>query len=149
MRLREFFTKLNEDSTGAYDASDDSSSGGQATQGDTKKRSSGTRGSVHPHHSSAIKGMQTIPDWPGIYYKMYRLGVHLAGSPDNPPDHEGAFSNEMMFTTYTEEEQDMLNHSAKEMGVKLKALSSNKSREPEETNTTSPINKPKRNKYGV
>lgn len=141
MRLREFFNKLNE-------SDDMPGDDGSSTQPD-RKRSGSHRGQVHDHHSSAIKGMQTITDWPGMYYKMYRMGVHLAGSPENPPDHEGAFSNEMMFTTYTAEEQEMLDHSAKEMGVNLKSLSSDKSKEPDETNTVSPIAKPKRNKYGV
>ena len=46
-------------------------------------------------------------------------------------------------------EQEMLDHSAKEMGIKLKPLSSDKSQEPDETNTISPIAKRRPNKYGV
>lgn len=144
MRLREFFTKLNEDS-GVESAADEVQ--GTSTQGDKKQRSG--RGKVHDHHSSAIKGLQTIPDWPGQYYNMYRMGVHMAGSPENPSDDHGAFSNEMVFTTYTDIEQDMINHSAKQLGVKLKALSSNKSSEPEETNVQSPVAKRRPNQYGV
>ena len=144
MRLREFFTKLNEDA--GVDSVDDAVQG-TSTQGDTKKRSG--RGKVHDHHAAAIKGLQTIPEWPGQYYNMYRLGVHMAGSPENPSDDHGAFSNEMVMTAYTDVEQDMINHSAKELGVKIKALSSDKSQEPEETNTVSPIAKRRPNQYGV
>jgi len=139
MRLREFFSKLNEDS-------DAPGSDGSSTQPGGK---SGNRGKLHHHHATAIPGMSTIPDWPGQYYNMYRLGVHLAGSPENPNDKKGPFANEMVFTTYTDEEAEILKHSAKEMGVKIKPLSSKDSVETDGVNTTSPVAKVKRNKYGI
>ena len=61
MRLREFFVKLNEDTGGDVNPGDDGSSTGPDT-----KKSSSHRGKVHDHHASAIKGMQTITDWPGM-----------------------------------------------------------------------------------
>lgn len=144
MRLREVFQKLNENA-GISASADDVGN----TDTGAQSKPHGKRGKVHDHHEAAIKGLKTIPDWPGYYYNMYRLGVHLAGSPENPNDDVGPFRNEMTFTTYTDVEEKMLNHSAKEMGVKLKALSSNKSSEPDDTNTASPVATRKRNKYGV
>ena len=93
--------------------------------------------------------MTTITDWPGWYYNMYRMGVHLAGSPDNPPAEKGAFANEMTFVTFTPEEEEMLKHSSKEMGVKLNVMSGKESIETDFTNKTSPVAKPKKNKYGI
>jgi len=146
MRLREFFNKLNEGSDGISTSDSDVDGSGTAQGG--KKRSKG-RGKIHDHHQAAIPGLTTIPDWPGMYYNMYRLGVHLAGSPENPNDNAGPFRNEMTFTTYTDIEEEMVKHSAKEMGVKLNVLSSKDSIETADTNTTSPVATPKRNKYGI
>ena len=142
MRLREFLKNLNENAeAGGTD------SGSVDTGAQSKK--SGVRGKIHDHHEASIPGVKTIPDWPGHYYSMYRLGVHLAGSPHNPNEHQGPFSNEMTFTTYTDVEEEMIKHSAKEMKVKLKTLSSKKSLEPDDTQTASPIAKVKRNRYGI
>jgi hypothetical protein len=146
MRLREFLNKLNEDgSAGISSSADDTGSVDTGAQSGKKKG----RGKVHSHHAAAIKGLTTIPDWPGYYYNMYRLGVHLAGSPENPNEEKGAFANEMVFTTYTDVEEKMLKHSAKEMGVNLLTLSSNKSKETDDTNKSSPVAKRKPNKYGI
>ena len=142
MRLREFFNKLNEDA-----ATDVPGTDGSGTHPGSKSRTH--RGKIHHHHATAIPGLTTIPDWPGQYYNMYRMGVHLAGSPENPNDDHGPFANEMVFTTFTDVEEDMIKHSAKELGVKLNVLSSMDSVETDGTNTTSPISKPKRNKYGI
>jgi len=142
MRLREVFSKLYEDS--GSDSSSDSSTDVKNT-GSVK----GKRGSIHDHHEAAIPGLKTVPDWPGWYYPMYRMGIHLAGSPNNQPNEAGPFKNEMVFTTFTDAEEKMLKHSAKEMGVKLKTISGNKSKEPTDTNTASPVANTKRNRFGV
>jgi hypothetical protein len=138
MRAKEF---IKEDTATA----DDSNSSG-SHPGTTK---GGSRANIHHHHATAIPGLQTIPDWPGMYYKMYRMGVSLASSPEQSPFDTGAYSNEMVFTTFTKEEQKMLDISAKEMGVNLKTLSSSDSVETDNTNKVSPVAKPKRNQYGV
>lgn len=143
MRLREFLRNLNENAEGI------SSSGDGSLDTGAQSKRVGTRKPVHDHHEAAIPGLTTIPDWPGHYYSMYRLGVHLAGSPHNPNEHQGPFANEMVFTTFTDVEEEMIKHSAKEMKVKLKTLSSKKSSETDDTHTTSPIAKVKRNKYGI
>jgi hypothetical protein len=109
----------------------------------------GKRNKIHDHHNDAIPGMVTIPEWPGQYYNMYRLGVHMAGSPHNASEEQGYASNEMVMTQFTDVDTDMINHSAKAMGVKVKAISSQGSSEPKETNKISTVAKPKRNKYGI
>jgi hypothetical protein len=43
----------------------------------------------------------------------------------------------------------MINHSAKALGVKLKAITKKGSQEPKETNTTSIVAQKKKNRYGV
>ena len=145
MRAKEFLRRLNESDGGAggdTNPGDD----GSSTQGSQKK---GSRGQLHHHHSTAIPGLTTISDWPGWYYNMYRLGVHLAGSPNNPPAEEGAFANEMTFVTLTDAEEEMIKHSAKEMGVKLNVMSGRESIETDNTNTKSTVAKIKKNKYGI
>jgi hypothetical protein len=139
MRAKEFIVLREADDTGVAD--------GSGTHPGHKH--SGKRDKINPEHDAAIPGLVTIPDWPGQYYNMYRLGVHMAGSPHNKSEHEGIANNEMVMTQFTDAETDMINHSSKALGVKIKALSSKGSQEPKETNTTSPVAKPKRNQYGV
>jgi hypothetical protein len=147
MRAREFLRVINEDTGGDQGSSDSPGSDGASTQGDSTAHSA--RGKVHHYHDTAIPGLTSIPDWPSQYYNMYRMGVHMAGSPENPSNDHGVFSNEMVMTAYTDGEADIINHSAKELGVKLKALSSKHSVETDHTNTVSTVAKPKRNQYGV
>ena len=109
----------------------------------------GKRNKIHDHHQAAIPGMVTIPDWPGHYYDMYRLGVHMAGSPHNASEHQGFAANEMVLTQFTDVDTEMINHSAKALGVKLRSITKKGSQEVKDTNTTSTIAKPKRNKYGI
>ena len=109
----------------------------------------GKRNKIHDNHEAAIPGMVTIPDWPGHYYDMYRLGVHMAGSPHNKSEHQGFAANEMVLTQFTDVDTEMINHSAKSLGVKLKAITKKGSQEVKDTNKTSTVSKPKRNKYGI
>jgi len=139
MRAKEFIILREADDTGVSDGS--GTHPGHVNNGQRNK--------INPEHDDAIPGMVTIPDWPGQYYNMYRLGVHMAGSPNNASEHEGPAANEMVLTQFTDVDTEMINHSAKALGVKIKALSSMGSNEPKETNTTSPVAKPKRNQYGV
>jgi hypothetical protein len=104
---------------------------------------------IHPDAADPIPALSTIPDLPGMYYGMYRFGVHMAGSPDNAPHEHGPTANFMVTTAYTDAEADIVNHSAKSMGMKVKAVTGKGSKEPSSTNNASPVAKPKRNQYGV
>ena len=115
---------------------------------------SGSRGKPSRLHSSqadVIKSMDIYPELPGYYYDMYRFGVHMAGSPDHshPMDKASATGNHLTTLAYTSAEQEIINKSKKDIGLKSKRVSSDKSKEPSETNTVSPIAKRKKNKYGV
>jgi hypothetical protein len=104
---------------------------------------------IHAHHDAPINSLSTIPGLPGMYYGMYRLGVHMAGSPGNPGHENGPTANHMVVAPYTDADADIIDHSAKAMGLNVKAVTSKGSKEPKETNTTSTTAKIKRNKYGV
>ena len=142
MRLREI---INEDS-GAGDSGDDS--GSNPGTGGTK---GGKRGKMHPHHASAIKGMTTYPEFPGWYYNMYRFGVDMAGNQHEDHNYvqQSHSANELSTYAYTEADKLIIDKSKKNMGVKGKTLTSNKSEEPDGINKHSPVAKIKKNKYGI
>ena len=104
---------------------------------------------IHPDFDGPIPSLSTVPELAGMYYGMYRMGVHMAGSPENDPHEHGPTANHMVTAAYTDEEADIINHSAKSMGMKVKAVTSKGSKEAPGTNTKSTVATPKRNKYGV
>lgn len=110
---------------------------------------SSKKSKLRKDHYDAIPGMETYTSIPGMYYGMYRFGIHMAGSPNNGSPQQGPTSNEMVTLAYTDVEQDIIDHSAKQMGFKRKSLSSPKSKELDTTNKTSPIASIKRNRYGI
>jgi hypothetical protein len=111
----------------------------------------GTPGKLRQCQADVIKAMDIYPEMPGYYYDMYRFGVHMAGSPDDhhPMDKRSAAGNHLTTLAYTSADQEIINKSKKAMGLKNKRIASDKSTEPNDTNTVSPIAKPKKNKYGV
>ena len=100
-------------------------------------------------HDDPINSMSTIPELPGMYYGMYRFGVHMAGSPSNPPHEHGPTANHMVVTAFTDEEAEIISHTAKSMNMKVKAVTSKGSKETSDTNTKSTVATPKKNKYGI
>lgn len=111
----------------------------------------GTPSSLEKSQADVIKSMDIYPDLPGYYYDMYRFGVHMAGSPDSrhPMNKRSANGNHLTTLAYTSAEQEIINKSKKDMGLKSKRIASDKSTEPNTTNKVSPVAKPKRNKYGI
>lgn len=92
---------------------------------------------------AAIPGLKTTPDLPSHYYDMYRLGIHMAGSPDNQKmDPRSAVANQMAMVAYSKADADIINKSAKEMGIDLNVLSDTGSKELDDTNTKSPTLNP-------
>lgn len=98
----------------------------------------------------AIKGARTNHDLSinksdGSAYMQYRHGLALAcaGSgktPDEPMPAEGAFSGDPVFSSYVDEENEMLDRAAKTVGAgPSKKLSDNKSKESNETHKHSPV----------
>lgn len=84
-------------------------------------------------------------------YLAYRFGVALAPSPDNLEnmDTKAAMGSNMTVITYTEEEAEIVKKAGDKVGAKQKVLATKGSQETKVINTTSPVAKPKRNKYGI
>lgn len=102
---------------------------------------------------ASIKGAVTTPSAnnnAGDAYKSYRFGLALAGAPDYPTKATNDIGGDPLLTTYTQEEWEMIKYAGKEVGIgPLKKISSDRSEEMDDTYKTSPVAKPKKNKYGV
>jgi hypothetical protein len=97
-------------------------------------------------HQASIPGMSSVgvpglPIGPTNYYHKYRLGVHMAGSPNNefPYAHNGQFVDDMVMIGYSQADRDIIAHSVEAFGYTHKKHTSDNSREPHDTNTTSPV----------
>lgn len=84
-------------------------------------------------------------------YLAYRFGVALAPSPDVEGIYdEGPIGSAFSMLDYTEGEEAIRTAAAKKMGIKFTKGTGKGSEEMKDVvNTTSPVAKPKRNKYGV
>lgn len=111
--------------------------------------------------TSATPGMKT---WPALDnnnspYSAYRFGVIMAGAgprhdldPDNhhyPPVTKGPVGGQFITLGYTKGDEEILDVARKQMGVKSVKKTEEGSFEEEDTNTVSPVAKPKKNKYGI
>lgn len=123
----------------------DGGSSASAGEHKTKKRDKFEKSS-----RDSIPGMTRYKDTAAHYYDMYRMGVHMAGSPDHQTMADtGPTSNEFVTLAYTDAEEKIIKKSAKAMGFTGVGISSKGSKETDNTNKVSPIAKPKKNKYGV
>jgi len=117
-------------------------------------KESGTQ-PIHGHHKAAIKNATTFPSMnqsTGSAYMGYRMAIALAGAPDYPTKQEADnwIGGDPLLAPYTEEENEMINAAAKQVGGgKRQTWSNNRSLETADTNKTSAVAKPKKNKYGV
>lgn len=82
-------------------------------------------------------------------YLAYRFGVALAGSPDGDMDKRGPLGSAFTMADYTEADTEIRRGAEKVMGVKQSSSTGKGSKELDIVNTTSPVAKPKKNKYGV
>lgn len=106
---------------------------------------------------ASMKNALTIPDLNmstgrGGAYMNYRMAVALAGAPNFPTKMEADnwIAGDPLLSTYTDEEFDMIKAAAKQVGAgSIQNWSGDRSKETADTNTTSPVSKPKVNKYGV
>ena len=80
-------------------------------------------------------------------YKAYRFGVAMADHTMVYP--EGPASNSAVIVAYTPEEETIIQAGSKQTGHKGKLLADRGSHEPDSTYKTSPVARPKKNKYGV
>lgn len=87
-------------------------------------------------------------------YMQYRLGMAVASARAHEQgevdfDQESAFGENLVQVMYASEDEETIKLASKMMGVTPTRITDNASREPNSTNTTSPIAKKKTNKYGV
>jgi hypothetical protein len=100
----------------------------------------------------AIPGLNTIPalDNNSNPYLAYRFGMALARSPANPIGAtEGPIGSEFTMIDYSDADAEIRKGAEKEVGVKSSSKTAKSSTEMSHIQKQSPINKPKRNKYGV
>jgi hypothetical protein len=84
------------------------------------------------------------------YYGMYRFGIAMAKSPDDPGYSEGPAKDIPAVWMYTSADEEIVNRAEKNQGIKGKTIvQKGPSQENNTVNTVSPVATPKRNKYGV
>lgn len=86
----------------------------------------------------------TMPSSDG--YQVYRFGIAMANH-EEPP--YGPSSQNAVISAYTTEEEEIIHAAERATGHKGRLLADQGSHEPQSTETTSPVSKPKRNRYGV
>lgn len=122
-------------------------SGGKIGKGGTKP--------IDKEKKAAMKNASTLPGLnmaTGSMYKNYRMGVALAGAPTFPTKIEADnwIGGDPLISSYTEEEYAMVKAAAKQVGAgKIQNWTGDRSKEVADVQKTSPVAKPKRNKYGV
>jgi hypothetical protein len=80
-------------------------------------------------------------------YDMYRFSVAMADH--SAPPAEGVISNHGLVVAYAPEEEAVIRAAEKVTGHRGRLAANRNSKEPNSTNVTSPVAKPKRNKYGI
>ena len=96
-----------------------------------------------PEHDAVLPRSINFPEMSGKYYDMYRMGMNIAGqgNSSNMEAKTGVVASNLMFTAYTDEELEMVEKMAKEMGQSVNHLVKQKSKEPNDTYTHSPVAK--------
>lgn len=82
-------------------------------------------------------------------YLAYRMGIAMAGAPDETMPQNGPLGSSFITTDYTEADAKIRKAAEKVMGVRSNEVTGKGSVETDLVNTVSPVAKPKRNKYGV
>jgi hypothetical protein len=95
-------------------------------------------------HKAVANKQVYFPDIPSHYYDMYRMGVNIAAHDGKVHKSEMnaryvAPANTLMFNPYTEEELDMVKATGKDFGEHHVHMVADDSREPDKTNTVSPV----------
>lgn len=102
---------------------------------------------IHPYDEKRLANIMVMPEL-DQFYEFYRFMIATACSPETPsPD--GDLNCKPAAIAYTQADEDKLKHGLSIMGKKGKWMASGEAREPNDTSTTSPVAKVKKNKYGV
>jgi hypothetical protein len=116
---------------------------------------SGGMKDIEPEMKAAMVNAQTFPSMnqsTGSAYMNYRMGIAMAGAPTFPTKMEADtwIGGDPLLSPYTDIEQDMVNAAAMAInGGKSQKWSGDRSKEIASVQKTSPVAKPKKNKYGV
>lgn len=110
-----------------------------------------SRESMRPMHQLALDNLTQYDqlDNNANPYLAYRFGIALAGSPDGDIDQRGPIGSNFHTLDYTDADAEIRKGAEKVMGVKPSRSTGRGSEELPSVNATSPVAKPKKNKYGV
>jgi hypothetical protein len=98
--------------------------------------------------SSVMPFSKHFPTMPSSdAYQAYRFGMAMADHTINYA--EGPAEQHAVIVAYTPEEEDIIRGGESQTGHRGVMLADRGSREPDTTQTVSPVAKPKRNRYGV
>ena len=109
------------------------------------------KGKLRKGTSNSLSNVHSYPylDNANHPYTAYRFGVALAPSPRDLNYLEGPIGTEFTTIGYSDADQEIIDHARKEFGLPVRKHSTKGSVELDSVGKTSPVAKPKRNKYGV
>lgn len=86
-------------------------------------------------------GVPPLPMGPTNFYHKYRLGVMMAGAPDDEHDYptQGQFVDDMVMVGYSKADQEIIGTSIKKFGYDQKSISPKGSQENTDVHTVSPV----------
>jgi hypothetical protein len=109
------------------------------------------RETMRPMHRLALSNLTQYDqlDNNANPYLAYRFGVALAGSPSADTDKNGPIGSNFNMVDYTKADEEIRKGAEKVIGIKPSRSTGRGSKELPSVNSTSPVSKPKKNKYGV
>lgn len=109
------------------------------------------RGELRKATRDSLSNVQSYPylDNNAHPYVAYRFGVALAPSPRDVTQKQGPIGSEFTTIGYSDADQEIIDHARKEFGLPVRKHSGKGSVEMDTINKSSPVAKPKKNKYGV
>lgn len=109
------------------------------------------REKMRPMHSQALDNLTQYDalDNNNNPYLAYRFGVALAGSPAADIDQRGTIGSNFHMIDYSDADEKIRKGAEKVMGIKPSRSTGAGSEELKSVNRTSPVAKPKKNKYGI
>lgn len=106
---------------------------------------------MRPMHSQALSNLTQYDalDNNNNPYLAYRFGIALAASPRGDMDKRGTIGSNFNMVDYSDADSEIRKGAERTMGIKPSKSTGKGSEELPSVNKTSPVAKPKRNKYGV
>ena len=99
-------------------------------------------------YAAPLSRARRYPDYPSSSpYKIYRFSTQMADHTTNQT--YGAAANLGVTVAYSDAEEEIIRATEDRLGTRSERLSTDKSEEMQGVNTTSPVAKKKKNKYGV